>query len=221
MKLTHIPRGETAILAVPVLSDNFVYLICRAGQAVLIDAGDAAPVRKALKENNLQLRDIRLTHHHGDHTAGHATLRGDLIQENPEAAGPVEAIPVPGHTAEDTAFYFPEAAAVFTGDCLINGACGRPLGGTAAQLFDSLQRIAALPDDTLVFGGHDYLEENMQFGLLHEPDNADIRARLDLYRCDPAAALFVTLAEEKRTNLFLRAASAKEFAALRREKDRF
>ncbi len=216
-----IVRGNQTLLAVPVLDDNYVYLVCRNRQAVLIDAGEAAPVQRALDRYDWTLRDIRLTHHHGDHRAGYDELIRRQEARDPAAAGPVEAIPVPGHTAGDTAFYFPEAGAVFSGDCLINGACGRVFGGTAAQLFESLQRIAALPDQTLVFGGHDYLEDNLRFGLHIEPENADIRSRLELYGRDPAAALFVSLAEERKTNPFLRAASVEEFTALRNAKDRF
>jgi hydroxyacylglutathione hydrolase len=220
MKIQRIQRTPFEILAVPVLSDNFVYLVCRNRAAILIDAGEAGPIRKALENNNLQLTQILITHRHADHTAALPELRSAVTGKE-EAVGTVEALAVPGHTAGDTAWYFPEAGALFTGDCLINGACGRPMDGTAAQLYDSLQKIKQLPDETLILGGHDYLDENLRFGLTVEPDNADLRARLELYRTDPAAALFVTLAEEKKTNVFLRVASGEEFAALRTQKDKF
>lgn len=219
MKTRRIQRSPFEILAVPVLSDNFVYLVCRGRKAVLVDAGEAAPVRRALEENGLELTRILTTHRHADHTAALPELRSVVTGEE-NAIGTVEALAVPGHTSGDTAWYFPEAGALFTGDCLINGACGRPMDGTAAQLFASLQKIKQLPDGTLIFGGHDYLDENLRFGRMVEPDNMDIRARLELYRTDPAAALFVTLAEEKKTNVFLRVASGEEFAALRTKKDR-
>ncbi len=220
MKPVRIQRGPFQIIAIPVLSDNFVYLICRDGQAVLIDAGEAPPVRRVLEENRLCLRKILVTPRHADHIAALADLQREVVDEAAEAAGPVEVISAPGHTADDVVFYFPEARAVFTGDTLINGACGRPLGGSAEQLFDSLQRIKKLPDETLVFGGHDYLDENLRFGLKMESANKSINDRLRRYHADPAAGLFVPLVEEKKTNPFLRAAGVKEFTALRHAKDR-
>lgn len=221
MKLYRFEHGPIQILAVPVLNDNFDYLICRAGRALLIDAGAAAPVRRALEENGLELEQILLTHEHHDHIGGLPELESLCSGGATGVVGQVREIPTPGHTIDDTAYYFPEAAAVFTGDCLINGACGRLLGGTAEELYDSLQRIKVLPDETRVFGGHDYLEDNLRFGLSVEPDNAQIKARLELYRTDPAAAIFSTLGEEKQSNVFLRAKTAGEFAALRSAKDRF
>ena len=130
-----------------------------------------------------------------------------------------QSIATPGHMAVHKIYYFPELGILFTGDTLINGACGRLLGGTAEQLFSSLRTICELPDDTRIFGGHDYLVDNMEFALSVESDNTNMQARLDLYRTDPATAIFVTLAEEKKTNPFLRVDSAREFAELRRKKD--
>ena len=104
---------------------------------------------------------------------------------------------------------------------MINGACGRLLGGTAEQLFNSLQMIKKLPDETRIFGGHDYLVDNLAFAAAVEPENADVPARLELYRKDPAAALFATLAEEKQTNPFLRVDTVENFTELRRKKDLF
>lgn len=216
-----INRPPFEILVVPVLQDNLVYLVCRGGRAVLIDAGAADPVRRALKKNKLVLTDILLTHRHADHTAGEREVRSLIDRGEGRVEATVDSLPVPGHTAGDTAWYFPEARALFTGDALINGACGRPIEGSAAQLYESLQRINALPGDTLILGGHDYLDENLRFGLAIDAGNAAIRARLDLYRRDPAAALFVPLDEERRTNVFLQAQSAGEFATLRQAKNRF
>jgi len=130
-------------------------------------------------------------------------------------------ISTPGHMAVHKIYYCPELQVLFAGDTLINGACGRLLGGTAEQLFSSLQGIKKLSDETRIFGGHDYLVDNMEFALSVEPENEDVRARLELYRTDPAAAIFATLGEEKRTNPFLRVDTVEEFAALRRRKDTF
>ncbi|MBN2684124.1 MAG: MBL fold metallo-hydrolase [Pontiellaceae bacterium] len=219
------------LLAVPVLRDNFVYLICREGRAVLIDAGEARPVLNALEQENLQLTEIFITHTHHDHVDGCRELceRLGVLATSPA----VEAreydvlgtrgcsIFTPGHMAAHKIYSFPELGILFTGDTLINGACGRLLGGTAKQLFESLQVIKSFPDETLILGGHDYLEENMRFALAEEPENADMQARLALYQRDPAAAVFATLAEEKRTNPFLRVDSLEAFTALRARKDIF
>ncbi len=219
MKTARIENGACEILAVPVLGDNVVYLVCRAGQAVLIDAGEAAPVREALAENGLTLRQIFITHSHGDHLFGLEELNGEILDADPAAAGPVEIFSAPGHTADGKMFYFPDAAALFTGDTLINGACGRPSDMKA--LFQSLEKIKTLPAETLIFGGHDYLDENLRFGLSIEPENAAIQTRLEQYRRDPATALFVSLDEELKTNVLLRAESPETFRQLREAKNRF
>ncbi len=231
MDTVRFQMGEHAVLAVPVLQDNFDYLVCRDGEAVLIDAGAAGPVMAVLQRERLHLLQVLVTHAHHDHTGGCRTLQDRLgvLSTSPTVeAGNAEwlgatcqILSTPGHTAIHKSFYFPELKAVFTGDALINGACGRLLGGTAAQLHASLQVIAALPETTRVFGGHDYLDDNLAFAQLIDPKNSALAERLALYREDPAAALFATLAEEKRTNPFLWAQSVEEFAQLRARKDRF
>jgi hydroxyacylglutathione hydrolase len=223
--------GDYEMLAVPVLSDNFVYLVCREGEAVLIDAGEAKPVFQALEENNLRLRKLLITHTHHDHIGGCRAIQDRLgVQSTspsvesgtfPMLGTACESISTPGHMAVHKCYYFPKLGVLFSGDTLINGACGRLLGGTAEQLFSSLQKICGLPDETRIFGGHDYLVDNMEFALSVEPDNEDAKVRLDLYRTDPATAIFATLAEEKKTNPFLRVKTVGEFAALRKQKDLF
>jgi hydroxyacylglutathione hydrolase len=229
MKTTRFQFGDYEVLAVPVLHDNFVYLIARDGKAVLIDAGEAKPVFKTLEQENLQLLDILITHTHHDHVGGCRAIQDRLgvlstspaveEQEFKVLGAVCRSISTPGHMAVHKIYHFPELGVLFTGDALINGACGRLLGGTAEQAFNSLQKIKALPDETRIFGGHDYLVDNMEFALSVEPGNADVEARLDLYRRDPAGAIFATLAEEKKTNPFLRVDSVEEFTELRRRKD--
>ena len=231
MKVARFQFESHEVLAVPVLRDNFVYLVCRDGEAILIDAGEAKPIFRALDENDLRLQKLLITHTHHDHVGGCRAIQDRLgVQSTSPGLEPgtipmlgtiCESISTPGHMAVHKCYHFPELKIFFAGDTLINGACGRLLGGTAEQLFSSLRTLCELPDDTRIFGGHDYLAENMEFALSVEPGNADMQARLDLYRTDPSAATFVTLAEEKKTNPFLRVKTVEEFSALRRRKDSF
>jgi len=220
-KIFKMVRGEDQVIVLPVLQDNFVYLLVRGTNAVAIDAGAFAPLAAYLRAQNLCLRAAYLTHGHGDHAAGYGQLQQCIQRDDRQIPGPVEVLELPGHTAEDRGFYFPAAGVAFTGDCLINGACGRVLGGSMEDLYHSLQRIKRLPPETLLFGGHDYLLGNLRFGLHCEPGNAAIQERLHLYRQDPGRALFVSLAEEMASNPFLRAADLQAFTALRQVKDRF
>lgn len=215
-----LQRGAITIHAIPVLGDNLVYLVCRRDTALLVDAGESAPVKAILEHKRLKLSDILITHSHGDHTAGLSELQPLVC--NTEALTIVNTIAVPGHTPDDLAFHLPEAGIVFTGDALINGACGRvPSRDAAALLHQSLQRLATLPGDTLVLGGHDYLEENMRFALTVHPACTAARARLERYHTDQPGAIFVSLDEEKCTNPFLQAANTVEFTHLRHRKDHF
>ncbi len=231
MQTTRFQIGDFEVLAVPVLHDNVVYLVCRDGKAVLIDAGEAKPVFQTLEKENLQLLNILITHTHYDHVGGcraivdrlgvQSTSPGVEAGECPMLGTVCRSISTPGHMAVHKIYYFPELNVLFTGDTLINGACGRLLGGTARQLFSSLREICGLPDDTRILGGHDYLVDNMEFALSVEPGNANMQSRLDLYRTDPVAAIFALLAEEKKTNPFLRVDTVEEFTELRKQKDSF
>ena len=231
MKVTRFQCGSYEVLAVPVLYDNFVYLVCCDGKAVLIDAGEAKPVFKTLEQEELQLLEIFITHAHHDHVGGCRAIQDRLgvlstspaVEEREvKVLGTVcRSISTPGHMAVHKTYHFPELGILFTGDTLINGACGRILDSTAEQLYASLRKIGSVPDATRIFGGHDYLVDNMEFALSVEPDNQDMHSRLALYREDPAKAIFATLAEEKKTNPFLRVQTVGEFAELRHRKDSF
>ncbi len=236
------------------VGDNFTYVLIAGTHAAVVDPGVADPVVAYLDEKELMLDVILLTHYHGDHTGGVAALRRTGCEVVGPANGAVEvdrtvvhgseidisghaisAIAVPGHTAHDTAYYLPEAGALFTGDVLFACGCGRMFGRDAHQMWGSLCRLRGLPDDTLVYGGHDYTLENLRFAADLEPENAVVRERLDRFRVNPAAALPSTLAEEKRTNPFLRCdtepvaaaaglpghTAAEVFAAVRARKDRW
>ena len=152
--------GRIRLRMIPVLADNFIYLLDDGEQAVLIDAGEAAPVLEIVRAESLALLQVLITHDHADHTGGCRTLqeeRGVLARRPGVSARDEEwlgsrckVVSTPGHTKVHKSFYFPELGLVFTGDALINGACGRLLGGTAEELHGSLRWLAALPDETRV-----------------------------------------------------------------------
>jgi len=248
---------------VPCLRDNYAYLIhdAESGRTAIVDVPEAAPVQRALAEAEWQLTDILITHHHDDHIAGveemraatgaavwgaradrhrlppldHALEEGDIVTLG-SARGHV--IDVPGHTVGHIAFHFPDSGLAFTADSLMALGCGRLFEGTAAQMWDSLTKLMALPDDTLICSGHDYIKGNGAFALSVDPDNPALHDRLAKLEADRAAGLpmaIATLRVEKATNPFLRASEdylkykySKEaltdlemFAHLRDLKDRF
>lgn len=226
--------GEYELLAFQVLPgtyETFNYLLSRNGQAVLIDAGEAKPIFQALENENLQLINVLITHGHGDHSGGCRAIQDRLgVQSTSPAVESREfsilgttcrSFATPGHLAVCKSYYFPDLGICFTGDTIIGGGCGRLMGGTPEQYFQSLETIKQLPDETIIFGGHDYLEDNMAFALSVEPDNAAMTARFERYQSDPKSAIFQTLDVEKKTNPFLRVQSSGEFADLRAMKDRF
>jgi hydroxyacylglutathione hydrolase len=224
--------GHIRLRMIPVLADNFIYLLDDGKKAVLIDASEAAPVVKMVRAESLVLLQVLITHDHADHTAGCRRLQDELgvlarspsVIERTETwlGTSCEVLATPGHTAVHKSFYFPELDVVFTGDALINGGCGRVMvDGSAAMLYASLQQIATLPEQTRLFGGHDYLLDNLDFAQTEGVAEAPIEERRRRYATDPAEALFMTLAEERKTNPFLRCDSAEVFAQVRARKDRF
>lgn len=230
------------LVVVACLADNFAYLVhdSESGNCTLIDAPEAAPIMDTLKSRGWRLAQILITHHHDDHIQAVEAIRkatgarvigaeddrhrlppldlavhpGDTL---PLAGGQVSVIAVPGHTLGHVAFHFPEAEAVFTADSLMAAGCGRVFEGTPAMMWDSLQRLAALPDATRIFSGHDYLDGNLRFAATIEPGNPAIAARIDAVarmRRDGLPPMPWTLAEEKATNPFLRASLPEVKAAL-------
>lgn len=246
--LLHNKRMSDAIHILPVLKDNYTYIIeAKNAEACVIDPGEAQPVLDYLENRGLRLTHILNTHHHGDHTAGNSELKAyykDAILLVPEAekdkiAGydltlsngeifhfhehAAHIIAAPGHTAGGICFYFESLWALFSGDTLFSMGCGRLFEGTPAQMWRSLETLAALPDETLVYPGHEYTLSNGRFCLSIEPDNAAIHKRLAQAQALVEAgrpSIPVTLGIEKNTNVFLRAGNAQAFARLRELKDR-
>ena len=249
--------------AVPCLSDNYAYLIHdpETGSTACVDVPEAGPILSALKQRGWALDHILITHHHADHVDGvdelrgatgaqvwgaradahrlpaldHALAEGDRVQIGGETG---HVIDVSGHTLGHIAFHFPNSGLCFTADSLMALGCGRLFEGSPAQMWDSLSKLAALPDDTLICSGHDYLGGNGAFALSLTPQDPALLARLEevaAKRASNSPQAMCSLALEKATNPFLRAAdpayraavglgamsAAQAFADLRGQKDRF
>lgn len=211
---------------IPAFKDNYIWLLTRGKRAFVVDPGDAAPVQARLEADGLTLEGILITHHHADHQGGVADLKARWQAEvhapgnesitgctRPLSGGEsidvlgqkVTVIAVPGHTLGHLAYYTP--GALFCGDTLFGAGCGRLFEGTPAQMSASLDRIATLPDDTLIYCAHEYTEMNLRFALAVEPDNPELLARVAKVAALRAAGLPSvpsTLGEEKATNPFLR-----------------
>jgi hydroxyacylglutathione hydrolase len=257
------------ILQFPCWNDNYGVLIHdrQAGLTASIDAPEEAAVREALHEAGLMLTHIFTTHHHHDHVEGNAGLKretgctiygpageaslipgidvkvkdGDRL---PFGAFELQALETPGHTRGPITYFIRDAIApgegvAFTGDTLFSVGCGRVFEGTHAQMYRSLQKIAALPPSTLVYCGHEYTQSNIRFALSVEAGNQALlkrKAEVDTLVAQGKPTLPVPLATELEANPFLRVnspeirqnlglspdtAPEKVFEELRRRKDRF
>ena len=231
------------VTVISALGDNFIYL-CRYGakEAFVVDPGDARVAEAAVKKQDVKPTHIFLTHHHFDHTAGAAELKKKYGCEVIAGGEPslrlgetdIEIIVTSGHTKDSVCYYVASGhdKAVFTGDTLFVGGCGRPMECSRQQMWKSLEKLMALPDGTLVYCGHDYTLDNYHFALSIEPDNSEVKkciADLKAGKCPVPSSI----GREKKTNILLRAgcdsvkaalgmegAAAEEvFAELRRRKD--
>jgi hydroxyacylglutathione hydrolase len=236
------------IVRVPVLSDNYAWLIhdADAGETVAVDPGEAAPVIAAAAARGWRIDQVWTTHWHPDHVGGNDALKaagaritgpaaeaakiptldvlvgeGDSVRIGDHVAG---VMTVPGHTAGHIAFHLADDGAIFTGDTLFAMGCGRLFEGSAAEMFANMQRYATLPDDTAVYCGHEYTQSNGRYALVAEPDNSAIVERMaavDAARSRGEATVPTTIGAERATNPFLRAATADDFAKYRQGKDNF
>ncbi|GHU33111.1 hydroxyacylglutathione hydrolase [Betaproteobacteria bacterium] len=228
------------VTQIPAFKDNYIWLLRKGASAVVVDPGDAPPVLEVLRGERLSLSSILITHHHKDHQGGVA----ELLAHSPstEVFGPAEesitgmtrplrggegvyldsldlklqVMAVPGHTSGHLAYY--GEGCLFCGDCLFTGGCGRVFEGTAPSMAESLARLAALPDDTLIFCAHEYTEANLRFALAVEPGNRALRQRADevaVLRAKGLSTVPSTLALEKATNPFLRCKEPEVVAAAR------
>jgi hydroxyacylglutathione hydrolase len=215
------------VIPIPAFEDNYIWLLHNGREAVAVDAGDAEPLLDYVAIHELRLIAVLDTHHHGDHTGGNADLlrqfpdlaiygdrriatvnrpiKAGARLEFPELPLSLEVIGVPGHTSDHLAYY--GANCLFCGDALFSCGCGKLFEGTPPQAFASLERLAALPDQTLVYPAHEYTLENIRFAKMVEPHNAALLDR-EVHdretRNHGRPTLPASLALEKRTNPFLR-----------------
>ncbi len=216
------------ILTIPVLSDNYQYLLVGESEIAAVDPAESDVVLVKLREIGLPLSAILVTHEDSDHVAGVPALaretKAQVIGPRHPAGSRVaaagclwEIIPTPGHCREHVAFYSKETATLFSGDCLFGAGCGR-LREPPERMFESLQTLARLPLETRVYFGHEYTRDNLRFALTVEPENVAMRDRLEQLK-EPTTPSVLSL--ELATNPFLRARTVAEFAERRRRKDVF
>jgi len=251
------------IVTVPCLSDNYAFILRdeASSTTMLVDVPEAAPILAALEARGWGVDYVLLTHHHDDHVQGLGPIRDRFAPKVAGAAADARRLPeldielvegdlmqiggltgevldVSGHTLNHIALYVPLANAVFTADSLMALGCGRVFEGTMAQMHISLQKMAALPTDTLIYSGHEYTASNARFALSVDSTNPELLARAKAIEAARAAGqptVPSALSLELATNPFLRAhdgairaglglpnaSDAEVFAALRRKKDSF
>ena len=254
---------DLELVTIPCRSDNYAYLVHdpATGRTALVDAPEAAPIRAALAEHGWTLSDILITHHHDDHVGGVEELRDrygarvtggeadakrlpplDRTVADGEtfdfAGHEVHVMDVSGHTVGHIAFHFPASKLAFTADSLMALGCGRVFEGTMPQMWESLSKLAALPEDTVICSGHEYTMANAKFALSIDPDNPRLISRskaVEQARSKGEPTVPSVLREELETNPFLRAGDpglqaaigmegaepADVFAEIRARKDRF
>jgi len=245
---------------IPTFGDNYTYLIiCETtGEAAVVDAPEDAPVVRRVEETGAKVTKILSTHHHPDHSManpklaeqygapvlGHASdagrlpgltdglAEGDTVTVGSQTA---RVLFIPAHTKGHVAYVFDDAGAVFSGDTLFAGGCGRLFEGTPEMMYEALQmKLGRLPGETRVYCGHEYTEANLKFAVHAEPDNAAAQEKLERVRkiranaaadwhdATPAEMTIPsTLAEEHATNPFMRAKDADDLGRLRAMKDDF
>lgn len=247
----------------PARSDNFGYLVhdTATGRTAAIDAPEAAAIKTALLHRGWTLSDIFITHHHIDHVEGIAELKAEfgvrVVGPRAEAdriAGLDELVAggetvtlgettfavydAPGHTLGHIVFHDRQGKHLFTADALFSLGVGRMFEGTPGPMWEGVKALRALPDDTLVYCGHEYTQSNAKFALSIDPNNAALQQRaaeVDALRIAGKATIPFLLGEDKAANPFLRADDpvlarhfglegaepAEVFAAIRKGKDSF
>jgi len=227
----------SSVQVIPALEDNYAYLIHSREQALLIDPGEAEPCLKLLDRLGLQLTHILITHYDHDHIDGLDAL---TRKYNPCIIGPVPAsvtlyqpcrggeqlnvcglnfqvIDTPGHARPHVVYFEATRRWLFSGDCLFGAGCGRVMGNAYDVMWKSIQSLASLPDDTILYFGHEYTVANLAFAASVEPENQAVKDRLRSVTLELKSGRFSspsTLGLERLTNPFLRVHSSEIRALL-------
>ena len=243
-------RSEFTIHPITVLQDNIVWIWVHKGNAVVVDPSISDPVKEWLSNKNLLLTAILQTHHHDDHIGGTQELikkwpEAKVIASKKELKripfqtfsvknndvfylldSKIKVIEVHGHTNNHIAFYISNKNVkyniLFPGDTLFGAGCGRLLEGTPSQMFESLNKLNSLPENTRIYSAHEYTENNLKWALSLNPNDISIIKRLEIVqtkRLNGIPSLPSTISEERKTNLFLKAETVEEFTKLRIHKD--
>jgi hydroxyacylglutathione hydrolase len=227
------------IIPIKALKDNYIWCLYHqeTRECVVVDPGDAAPVQKTLRDLNLFLTGILITHHHWDHTSGvdallksfdvpvygsaqssvstlsHRLREGDAIRLLNTLQ--LRVIEIPGHTLDHIAYVGNDM--LFSGDTLFSAGCGRLFEGTALQMYSSLQKLRALPPETKVYCGHEYTLANLHFAKVVEKNNSWITQRIrevEMLMQEGKPSLPSTIEVERKTNPFLRSGEVEVIAAV-------
>lgn len=237
------------IIRIPVLSDNYVWLVHEpeSQETMVVDPAVAEPVLAEAEKRGWTITQIWNTHWHPDHTGGNAAIKqatgcritgpeaereriptldimvkeGDTVKLGDVTANVID---VPAHTAGHIAFHIPSENVAFVGDTLFAMGCGRLFEGTAEQMYDNMRKLESLPDATKIYCAHEYTQSNGEYALVAEPDNLALKERMAevlTLRERGEATVPTTIRLERATNPFMRAASVAELAERRTAKDNF
>ena len=234
---------------IPCLQDNYSYLIIDESNktASVIDPSEAKPIINFIEKENINLKYILNTHHHYDHIGGNKDLKKkynsvvigykddasripgiDILLNNNQIwkADNFEAkiIHIPGHTTGHISFHFFKEKLIFTGDTLFSLGCGKIFEGTYQDMFDSLNQIKKLPQDTKIYCGHEYTLQNSKFCIKHDPENLNLKNKIVEIKKkleNNIPTIPSTLKDENECNIFLRAKDVESFSKLRDLKDNF
>ena len=234
---------------IPCLQDNYSYLIIDESNktASVVDPSEAKPIINFIEKENINLKYILNTHHHFDHIGGNKDLKKkynsvvigykddasripgiDILLKNNQIwkADNFEAkiMHIPGHTTGHISFHFFKEKLIFTGDTLFSLGCGKIFEGTYQDMFDSLNQIKKLPQDTKIYCGHEYTLQNSKFCIKHDPENLNLKNKIVEIKKkleNNIPTIPSTLKEENECNIFLRAKDVESFSKLRDLKDNF
>ena len=234
---------------IPCLQDNYSYLIIDESNktASVVDPSEAKPIINFIEKENINLKYILNTHHHYDHIGGNKDLKKkynsvvigykddasripgiDILLKNNQIwkADNFEAkiMHIPGHTTGHISFHFFKEKLIFTGDTLFSLGCGKIFEGTYQDMFDSLNQIKKLPQDTKIYCGHEYTLQNSKFCIKHDPENLNLKNKIVEIKKkleNNIPTIPSTLKDENECNIFLRAKDVESFSKLRDLKDNF